>query len=342
MKPAFKPFIIPIFIPHSGCPHQCIFCNQRAITGTSGAIPSANEIHSIVHEFLAYKRKNRSRTEVSFFGGNFLGLTPGQIHRLLNQLVSFVESKKIDGIRFSTRPDTIDEDRLNLIRPYPVSTIELGVQSMDDRVLKLSLRGHFVKDTVQAVSLLQQEKKYQIGLQMMTGLPGDNDAVCLETARQIIALKPDFVRIYPTLVIADSPLANLYQKGKYRPQSMDECVAQLKKLYLLFQENQIDVIRMGLQASDDLDNPSTVLAGPYHPAMGHMVFSKIFLDAAAKKIREKTSPNDAVTLTVHPRNLSRMQGLNKKNIVALKQLFDIQKLNLTTDASLGSSDVVVN
>ncbi len=341
MKPFLKPFIIPIFIPHSGCPHQCIFCNQRAITGISGAIPSANEIHCLVDKFLGYKRKNRDRTELSFYGGNFLGLAPDRIQSLLDPVVPFVKSKKIDGIRFSTRPDTIDKDRLNQIHAYPISTIELGVQSMDNRVLKQAHRGHTAEDTVQAVTLLK-EKNYQIGLQMMTGLPGDNDALCLASARQIIALKPDFVRIYPTLVIAGSPLADLYQKNKYLPQPIDECVALLKRLYLLFQENRIDVIRMGLQASDELDDPSTVLAGPYHPALGHMVFSKIFLDAAAKKIRKKTSPNDTVTITVHPRNLSRMQGLNKKNIVALKQLFDIRNLDLTTDATLESDDVVVN
>ncbi|MBC2717480.1 MAG: radical SAM protein [Desulfobacteraceae bacterium] len=340
MKPSFKPFIIPIFIPHSGCPHQCIFCNQRAITGTSGAIPTANKINSIIYKFLGYKGKNRSRTEVSFFGGNFLGLAPDRIQRLLDQVASFVESKKIDGIRFSTRPDTIDEDRLNLISPYPVSTIELGVQSMDDRVLKQANRGHISEHTIHAVSLLKQ-KKYQIGLQMMTGLPGDSEALCLDSARQIIDLKPDFVRIYPTLVIAGSKLADLYKKGKYQPLSIEECVAQLKRLYLIFQENRINVIRMGLQASDELDDPSTVLAGPYHPALGHMVFSKIFLDSAIKKIRKKTSSNNSVTLTVHPKSLSRMQGLNKKNIDTLKQMFDIQCLSLATDASLGSSDIVV-
>jgi len=341
MKPSFKPFIIPIFIPHLGCPHQCIFCNQRAITGTSGAIPSTKKINSIVNEFLGYKRKNRSRVEISFFGGNFLGLSPNRIQKLLDPIISFVESKKIDGIRFSTRPDTIDKDRLNLIRPYPVSTIELGVQSMDDRVLKQANRGHTAKNTVHAVTLLKQEK-YQIGLQMMTGLPGDNDALCLETARQIIALKPDFVRIYPTLVIDGSELAKLYQKGGYQPLSLEKCVVQLKRLYLLFQENHINVIRMGLQASEALDDPFTVLAGPYHPALGHMVFSKIFLDTAAKKIRKQTPPHDAVTLTVHPTSLSRMQGLNKKNIETLKQMFDIRTLDLKTDASLDSDAVVVH
>jgi histone acetyltransferase (RNA polymerase elongator complex component) len=212
---------------------------------------------------------------------------------------------------------------------------------MNDQVLKQANRGHIAEDTKRAVTLLKQEN-YQIGLQMMTGLPGDDDAVCLETTRQIIALKPDFVRIYPTLVIAGSKLADLYKKRKYEPLSIEECVAQLKRLYLIFQENHINVIRMGLQASDELDDPATVLAGPYHPALGHMVFSKIFLDKAAKKIREKSTSNDSVTLTVHPKSLSRMQGLNKKNIDTLKQMFDIKCLSLATNASLEKDDIIVS
>ncbi len=341
MKPSAKPFIIPIFIPHSGCPHQCVFCNQRAITGTSGVLPAESEVRAMVDKFLGYKRKNRFPTEISFYGGNFLGLAPDRIQRLLDLAMPYVESRKIDGIRFSTRPDTIDQDRLNLIRPYPVSTIELGVQSMINPVLEMAGRGHSAEDTVNAVTLLKHQN-YSVGLQMMTGLPGDTDVLCLETARQIIGLKPDFVRIYPTLVIAGSPLADLYQNGKYRPLTLENCVAQLTRLYLLFQEHHIDVIRMGLQASDELDSPTTVLAGPYHPALGHMVFSKIFLDAASEKIRKKPSPYDRVTLTVHPESLSRMQGLNKKNIDELMHMFSIRLLEIKTDAALDRDAVHVN
>lgn len=345
MKPPRKPLIIPVFIPHFGCPHQCIFCNQRAISGASGAIASKTEIHSIIHQYLEFK-KDRSWTEVSFFGGNFLGLAPATIERLLDQVAPFATSGQINGIRFSTRPDTIDKNRLDLIRPYPISTVELGVQSMNDRVLDQSHRGHTAKDTLSAVSLLKQEN-WQIGLQMMTGLPGDDDTLCLETARRIIGLAPDFVRIYPTLVLAGSPLATVYKAGNYRPPSLEASVDLLKKLYLLFQKNHIDVIRMGLQASESLDDPATVLAGPYHPALGHMVFSKILLDAAIEKIRkkiasDKKSSNDTVTLTVHPKSLSRMQGLHKINIDILKQVFDIQNVDLKTNADLNKDAVMVD
>lgn len=279
---------------------------------------------------------------MSFFGGSFLGLFPDQIRQLLDLVVPYVACGKIDGIRFSTRPDTIDADRLRLIRNYPVTTIELGVQSMDDRVLKTAGRGHLAEDTVRAVALLKNEK-YRIGLQMMTGLPGDTEQLSEQSAQHMIDLNPDFVRIYPTLVIAGSPLADLYLNKKYLPMSMDACVAQLKKLYLLFQKHQIPVIRMGLQASGELDDPATVLAGPYHPALGHMVFSKIFLDTAAEKIRENPAPinTGTVTLTVHPKSLSRMQGLNKKNIDTLKQMFALRQIEITTDASLAMDAVIV-
>ena len=333
-----KPLIIPIFIPHAGCPHFCIFCNQRAITGSGTSLPTSADIRSRVHEFLSYKRDSRSGVELSFYGGNFLGLPTKTLQDLLGQASEFAASGQIDSIRFSTRPDTVDEKRLTLLAPYPVSTVELGVQSMDDGVLRESGRGHTAADTVNAVSLLKQ-KNYRVGLQMMTGLPGDTDAICLQTARQIVALKPDFVRIYPTLVICGSPLEEVYRQGRYAPQSLDDCIALLKTLALLFQENGISVIRMGLQASDGLDDPAIVLAGPYHPALGHMVYSKILLDAATKALSAGEPPGQTVTITVHPLSLSRMQGLNKTNIDILKHRFHIETLYLATDPALDVDSV---
>ena len=340
MSSSDKPLIIPIFLPHAGCPHFCVFCNQRAITGSEATLPTFADIRSGVHEFLSYKKDTRSGVELSFYGGNFLGLPTKTIQDLLELASEFAVSGKIDGIRFSTRPDTIDADRLKLLGPYPVSTVELGVQSMDDAVLREAGRGHTAEDTVNAVNLLKQ-KNYRIGLQMMTGLPGDTDALCLHTARQIIALKPDFVRVYPTLVICGSLLAELYHQGRYTPQSLDDCIALLKTLVLLFQENGISVIRIGLQASDGLDDPAIVLAGPYHPALGHMVYSKILLDAAIEALSAEQTPGQTVTITVHPRSLSRMQGLNKTNIERLKQRFHIETLHLTTDPSLDVNSVRV-
>lgn len=338
--PLLKPFIIPIFIPHFGCPHRCVFCNQAAITGATESLPSVDDISSTIDQFLTYKRKPRSQTEVSFYGGNFLGLPGFQIKEYLKKAAEFVDAGKIDGIRFSTRPDTIDKDRLELISPYPVTTIELGVQSMDDPVLKATNRGHTSADTIQAVTLLNQ-KNYQIGLQMMTGLPKDSETKSLDTARAIITLKPDFVRIYPTLVLEKSPLATMYEKGRYLPMTIEDCVVQLKNLYLLFQKHQIPVIRMGLQASTALDKGESVLAGPYHPALGHMVFSKIMLEQSIQLLNAKKTINDRVTIMVHPKNLSRMQGLHKNNFKILKQIFQIRTLRIETDSNMPDDGIAI-
>jgi len=334
--PSEKPFIIPLFIPHSGCFHQCIFCNQKVITGADADI-SITALSNVIAEFLKYKRW-RNHVEVAFYGGNFLGLPDNQIHRLLNLATSFFESGQIQGIRFSTRPDTIYNETLELIHPFPVSTIELGVQSMNNRVLDASNRGHTAEDTVQAVGLLKATG-YKIGLQMMTGLPEDTCAGTIETAKRIIALKPDFIRIYPTLVLKGSPLARLYKDGKYTPLTLDDCVDQMKMLYSMFLSSGIPVIRMGLQASEELNNRSIALAGPYHPALGHMVLSAVMLDHAIKKLKHKDIQNNRVTLVVHPKSYSRMQGLNKENITAIRNMFGVKIVKIIVDNTMGEDEV---
>ncbi len=333
MTPPQKPLIIPIFIPHSGCPHRCVFCNQSVITGASRPLPDENDIHAIIDQFLSYKRPNRFPVEVSFYGGNFLGLAGRQVQRLLSATAPYTDAGKVNALRFSTRPDTIDADRLDLIRGFPVATVEIGVQSMDDRVLALSQRGHTAADTIDAVALLRQNG-YRVGLQIMIGLPGDSKSGALETARAVIALGPDFVRIYPALVLEGSLLAAWYRQGRYPPLCLEECIAQTKSLYLLFKEHHIPVIRMGLQASEGLNRKDGVLAGPYHPALGHLVLSDILLDTAASALNAKVRSNHIVTLTVHPKSLSRMQGLNKRNLDVLKHKYHLQFLRLKTDSRM--------
>ncbi len=336
-----KPLVIPIFIPHLGCPHQCLFCNQRTVTGAATVMPDAGDIRSTVEKYLRYKGPGRSHSEISFYGGNFLGLSAKQTDRLLTDVAPFVAEGSVDGIRFSTRPDTIDRSRLDRIRDWPVITVELGVQSMDDTVLAASERGHTAGDTLKASTLLKR-RGYRIGIQMMIGLPGDTPAASLSTARAIIGLAPDFVRIYPTLVLADSPLADLYAQGRYTPLSMEACVSQLKTLYRLFAAHGISVIRMGLQASSELSDPSVVLAGPYHPALGHMVLSDMMLDAAGQALSAKKSHGRDAMFTVHPVNYSRLQGHRKQNLDKLKQRFAIGRVHVRTDAGLPEDAVRVN
>ena len=328
-----RPFIIPIFLPHAGCPHQCVFCNQTSITGVGRDTVSPEKVERQIYEFLKYKGNDHRLVQVAFYGGNFLGLEKEYFKRLLNVSAKFVKNKEIDAIRFSTRPDTIDHDRIEIIKNYPVSTIEIGVQSMNDRVLAMAKRGHSASDTQRAVALLKN-RHYQIGLQMMVGLPEEDEAGSLSTAYRIGELEPDFVRIYPTIVLKNSLLARWYENGTYRPWSLERSIAHVKTLYLFFKKKNISVIRMGLQASEDLDSGAAVLAGPYHPAFGHMVHSKIFLDIATEIMEHKSVSHDTVTIKVHPKSISKMRGMKNSNMETLKRRFRLQSLDIVPDPTM--------
>jgi len=299
------------------------------------------ELRFQIHEFLKYKRENRKPVQIAFFGGNFLGLKSEKIKSLLDSAAEFVRDGQVDGIRFSTRPDTINQQPLDIIKDYPVSTVELGVQSMDDQVLALSGRGHSASDTVRAVEQLK-ERHFSIGLQMMVGLPADDETGALTTAQRIADLAPDFVRIYPTLVVANSRLAGWYKSGDYAPLSLAEGVRLVKKIYLKFIKAGIDVIRMGLQASADLEDGTTVLAGPYHPAFGHMVYSEIFLDAACAAIKSANLTAANVSIFVNPRRISIMRGLKNSNIALLKGRFGLDKIDIIPDISIDDDSIKID
>jgi histone acetyltransferase (RNA polymerase elongator complex component) len=211
-----RPFIIPIFLPHAGCPHHCVFCNQVSITGAKHEAVEPDKIRIQIREFLNYKKESRKPVQIAFFGGNFLGLKLEDIKSWLKLAGEFVDRGLVDGIRFSTRPDTIDAARLDTLENYPISTVELGVQSMDDQVLALAGRGHRASDTIRAVKALKK-RQLSVGLQMMVGLPGDSEARSLATARKIANLDPDCARIYPTVVVANSRRAQWFKKGEYLP-----------------------------------------------------------------------------------------------------------------------------
>ena len=334
------PFIIPIFLPHVGCPHQCAFCNQLSITGVKKNTISPEKLDLLINEFLQYKERHRRPVQVAFYGGNFLGLKKDYIKLLLDESTRFVKNGKVDSIRFSTRPDTISYEQFDILDNYPISTIEIGVQSMDDKVLVMAKRGHTALDTEKAAAILK-ERNYEIGMQMMIGLPGDDETKSLFTAHKIAALSPDFVRIYPTVVLAKSRLAIWYQKGEYTPWSLARSIALVKNLYLFFKSKAIPVIRMGLQASEDLAKDTTILAGPYHPAFGHMVHSEIFMDMAVSIMEAKNGSCEKITINVHPRSISKMRGLKNKNVESLKKKFQIKSLEIIPDLSLAEDKLRV-
>jgi histone acetyltransferase (RNA polymerase elongator complex component) len=230
---------------------------------------------------------------------------------------------------------------LDIIASYPVSTVELGVQSMDDQVLALCRRGHTSRDTTKAVSRLK-EMGMAIGLQIMVGLPGDDEAGCIETAQRVADLAPDFVRIYPTIVLESSPLAEWHRQGIFEPLGLDQSVTLVKKLYLHFRNNRIPVIRMGLAPSDDFDAAAEIVAGPFHPAFGHLVYSEIFLDRVCRIIRSRKTVPDRLLVHVHPRSVSRFRGFRNRNIKQLKNRFNIRSIDVVPDPGLDIESVMID
>ena len=229
-------FIIPVFLPHYGCPHQCAFCNQTTITGTKHDILSAEKLRLHIRNFIKFAGKKSHEVQIAFYGGNFLGTEESYMKMLLDEAAKFIKNGSVNSIRFSTRPDTIVKQRLDILKDYPVSTIEIGAQSMDDRVLSLSNRGHSARDSQKAVKLIK-ERNYAAGIQMMVGLPGDDEQTSLASGKAISDLSPDFVRIYPTVVIAGSLLAKWYKQGKYKPLSMEKSILLQAENYLLAKQH---------------------------------------------------------------------------------------------------------
>lgn len=338
MKP--RPFIIPVFIPNMGCPHRCVFCNQTSITGYEEERVSPTKVREQISAFLNFEVKHRQPVEVAFYGGNFLGLPTSYRQTLLDVAREFVKNGRASGIRFSTRPDTVTEDTLESLAPYTVHMVEVGAQSMNEGVLSLSRRGHSADDTRDAVEQLKA-CGLGTGVQMMPGLPGDTFESMLETGRSVAALKPDSVRIYPTVVIKNTVLEKWFRSGRFNPLSLTEAVEITRRLYLLFEAHGISVIRMGLQTTGSLQQPGAVVAGPFHPAFGHLVHSALFLDRAAKALREEKTESKRITLSVHPHDVPKLKGFKNENIRKLIRQFHLEALQVCPDPALPQNAVRV-
>ena len=301
---------ISVFVPHVGCPNMCSFCDQRHITGVTAA-PGADDVAQAVCTAKKSKNYDKGNTEIAFFGGSFTAINRNYMISLLETAYGFVKSGDVAGIRISTRPDAISEEILALLKSYGVTSIELGAQSMDDDVLKKNNRGHSAKDVVTASKLIK-EHGFSLGLQMMTGLYGDTDQKAFETAKKIIALNPETVRIYPTIVLKGTSLAALYADGYYEPQTLQSAVDTCAGLLTLFMGNNIKVIRLGLHSIDK----KAYVAGPWHPAFSELCYSKIFFDKTLQILGEKGSYD----LFVSPGNISKMTGQKRENIKKLETL----------------------
>lgn len=323
-----KNSIIPIFIPHAGCPHACVFCNQRSISGHA-APPDAHEIAQTVENAL---EKIRPGAELAFYGGSFTAIPASLQEEYLGAAAPFIKDGSISAIRVSTRPDAVDSEILTRLERFGVKTVELGAQSMDDAVLKKSARGHTAADT-RAASRLIKSRGFRLVLQMMVGLPGDTPEKDEQTARQLCALAPDAVRIYPAVVLKGTALCELWKRGEYEPLSVENAARICAGLLRIFDGAAVPVIRLGLNPSEELSGGEAV-AGAYHPALGELARSRLFYENAAAALSGEQTAGKSVEITVHTSRVGTMAGHKRGNITLLRERFSLKNIRITASPSL--------
>ena len=307
---------IAIFVPHNGCPHACSFCNQRTITGQS-VQPTAEDVLRTAQTAARQLGDKAHSAEIAFFGGSFTAIERHYMLSLLQAAAPFVQNGIFGGIRLSTRPDAIDEEILSILKAHGVTAIELGAQSMSDAVLTANHRGHTAEDVRQASRLIKSYG-FSLGLQMMTGLYQSSDTIDRQTAQRLVDLQPDTMRIYPTVVLRGTELADLYAQGLYHPPTLADTVTLCADLLLLFEEQHISVIRLGLHDSDSLRQEQ--LAGVFHPAFRELCESEILYRHTLEVLQQHNITGGTVIFAVHPSSVSRFVGQKRQNIQRLSQI----------------------
>ena len=323
-----KHYTIPVFIPMQACPFRCIFCDQEKISGHT-KIPGPQDVAQTIRDYLTTIPKENTVVEVGFFGGTFTGLTAELQQTYLTTVQPFIETKQIQGVRLSTRPDFIDRPKLALLKKYNVTTIELGAQSMDEDVLKRSGRGHTANDTIIAATMIR-ENGFRLGLQMMVGLPGDNAEKSVATATKFVEMKALDVRIYPALVIKGTPLERLYNSGKFSPLGLAASVDTVAKVYRIFENANINIIRTGLHPSDGLISGEELVAGPFHVSFKELVLTKLWQEELDKLFRG--GAKEWIKIFVAPGQINYAVGHQSKNKNAL--LAKYNRVQFKTDHSL--------
>ena len=315
--------IIPVFVPHLGCPNDCVFCNQRRISGAQEPAGVENVKNAI--ESAAALPRNGAKRQLAFYGGSFTAIPSCQQEALLGAAKEYLDRGEIDAIRLSTRPDAIDGAVLARLKRYGVETIELGAQSLCDEILRLSGRGHTAADVVNASEQIKAAG-FRLILQMMTGLPGDSVERTVYTAKKIIALHPDGVRIYPTVIVRDTALYDLWQAGEYKEHTVADAVEYCAAIVPLFEAAGIPIIRLGLNPTDELSGGAAA-GGAYHPALGELVKSRLML----YKMRGTLNGIPAgsrVTLGVNKSRVSQAVGQHRENISRLTAEFGLKELKI--------------
>ena len=334
--------IIPIFIPHLGCPNDCVFCNQRKITARTCA-PSADSVRATIEEWLStLEVKRRSGDleclEVAFYGGSFTGLDIEEQSMYLAVAKEFLEAGRIDGVHLSTRPDYIDEVILDNLKAYGVKTIEIGVQSFDDEVLRKSNRGHDAAAVYKAAELIKSYG-FNLGIQLMIGLPGDSLESCIYSAKEAARLQPSLARLYPTIVLDDTKLLEMYESGEYQALSREEAILRTKEMYKILDAAGIYIMRVGLKSTDIIGDGGAINGGTYHPAFRQLVESAIARDKIEPQLDEITEGR--VDISSSPAWFSNLIGNGGENKKRWADKYPALNIKYCVDESLEDGEFSV-
>ena len=338
-----KHAIIPIFIPHRGCPNDCVFCNQRKITARTSA-PTIDEVRNTIDTWLTTLGKVPT-VEIAFYGGSFTGLELDEQSAYLAIAKDYKDRGIIDKIHLSTRPDYIDREILDNLKAYSVDTIELGVQSFDDEVLRKSNRGHSSASVYEAVALVK-EYGFEFGIQLMIGLPGDSLDTCIYSAKEAVKLKPSLTRLYPTIVIDDTELLEMYRRGEYQPLSREEAISRTTAMYKILDDAGITIMRIGLKSTDIIGEGGAINGGTYHPAFRQLVESRIARDKIEPQLdriaNECIGARTKVDIFSSPEWFSNAIGNNSENRKYFEEKYPELSIKFRVDEHLESAEFTVS
>jgi radical SAM enzyme (TIGR01210 family) len=330
-------YIIPIFVPHEGCPHNCVFCNQNTITGSSEKI-DAEFTRNTIEEYLNTIKRKNSIVEISFFGGTFTAINIEKQKEFLAVAKEYKEKGDVDFIHLSTRPDYINDEILTNLKNYSVDIIELGVQSLDEEVLLKAGRGHSVEDVIKSSKLIK-EYGFVLGHQIMLGLPGDTFEKDIETTKKSILMKPDIYRIYPALVIKNTPMEKMYECGIYKPYDLYEAVEISKILYCMLSYNNINVIRIGLQPTKEINEGKEILAGPFHPAFRELVEGSIYNQCILEELNGVKEKNAIIKIS--NTDISKLYANKKKFFNDIKQQLITINIEVKQDNTVEKGNLIL-
>lgn len=328
-KTTAKPLIIPIFVMNSGCPHRCIFCNQKIAAGNHPQKLNKEYFKNEVNSYLGWNKDKSRLVEIAFYGGSFTGIEKVYQEHLLSWAQSYLQAGLVHAIRVSTRPDYIDEGILARLKRYGVTTVEIGAQSFIDDVLQFAQRGHNGADTIKAIRLLKEDN-FQTSLHLMAGLPKDTKNGFVYSLEKTIELKPDMVRIHPVVVFRGTALAAEFKEGNYQPLPLAEAVSLCALAWEKLSAAGIRVIRTGLHKTEEMENDDAVLAGPLHPAFGSLVLAAIYYDKTRQLLEQIPGETREISFKLHNSDVSSFRGPRSNNIAAIKKLCPQAVINVRT------------